>query len=271
MKDLTMKEIILNNIKNSVSAYVTQIVNALPWFLIFFIVLFFFYIFRKVLAKFLNKIKFNEFLEKIGVTDILAKTGIKKKASLLISDCVYYFLVLGLLREFSGKIGLLGVQRGVDAVIGFIPALIATIIILVFGSLFAQWFSRLVSEGAKNAGIDFANTLGNLAGAGLLFVVAVTALSQIGLSTEIVMIVTGCGLGGLALALALSFGLGSREITKNILAGFYARQYLNVGQKYEINGFQGELVSIGGTQFILENESTQKVLPNSHFLNLNNK
>ena len=50
------------------------------------------------------------------------------------------------------------------------------------------------------------------------------AIGQLRFDTDIVRIVTVCTLSGFALVFGLSFGPGTRDITRNIIAGFYARR-----------------------------------------------
>jgi hypothetical protein len=39
---------------------------------------------------------------------------------------------------------------------------------------------------------------------------------------------------GAVVALGLSFGLGTRDIIRNMVAGFYARKFLEVGKNLEM-------------------------------------
>ena len=71
-------------------------------------------------------------------------------------------------------------------------------------------------------------------------------------ASTIIRVVTTAILAGLALAFGLTFGLGSRDMTRNILAGFYARKTFEVGREMEIKGVRGELKSITPTQTLLQ-------------------
>jgi hypothetical protein len=62
------------------------------------------------------------------------------------------------------------------------------------------------------------------------------------------------------------FGLGSRDITRNVLAGFYARKILQVGERLEIGGQAGVLRSITATHAILEHEDQSISVANAAIL-----
>jgi small-conductance mechanosensitive channel len=81
-----------------------------------------------------------------------------------------------------------------------------------------------------------------------------------------VRIVTICTLSGLALAFGLSVGLGTRDITRNVLAGFYARKIFSSGDTLEIRGQRGVLKAITATQTLIEQDSGLTAVANTAFL-----
>ncbi len=86
------------------------------------------------------------------------------------------------------------------------------------------------------------------------------------METEIIRIFTLCILSGLAVAFGLSFGLGTREITRNIVSGFYARKVFQVGDAIEVRGRKGTLKSITPTQTLLEADGETIAVSNGVFL-----
>jgi hypothetical protein len=73
-------------------------------------------------------------------------------------------------------------------------------------------------------------------------------------------------LGGAALAFGLSFGLGTRDIVRNVAAGFYARKVLVIGRPLEVDGHQGVLRAITATHVVLQSEDQETVVSNATFL-----
>ena len=73
-------------------------------------------------------------------------------------------------------------------------------------------------------------------------------------------------LAGLALAFGLSFGLGSRDFTRNILAGFYARKTFQMGEHLSVGEASGRLTAITPTQTILRQDDRIVAVANSVFL-----
>ncbi len=70
-----------------------------------------------------------------------------------------------------------------------------------------------------------------------------------------------------AQTLALSFGIGSRELAHNIMAGFHAKEAFNAGQQLKVRGHTGRLVSIGPVKTVIETDGGLISLPNSVLTN----
>ncbi|UCF68589.1 MAG: mechanosensitive ion channel [Acidobacteriota bacterium] len=64
----------------------------------------------------------------------------------------------------------------------------------------------------------------------------------------------------------MSFGLGTRDIKRNIIAGFYAKKIFRVGDAVEIRGERGGLKAISAVQTVDEVEDRTVAVANSVFL-----
>ncbi len=82
--------------------------------------------------------------------------------------------------------------------------------------------------------------------AGTRLLVAQTGATLLGLAP-----ITISALGGIAPAFGLSLGLGSREITRNMIAGFYARKVLRPGDTVTVGERTGTLVMMAPTQPVI--------------------
>jgi small-conductance mechanosensitive channel len=92
------------------------------------------------------------------------------------------------------------------------------------------------------------------------------AIGQLKIDTAIVHVVTSFILGGAALAFGISFGFGTRDVIRNITAGFYTRKFLQIGKQLEISGQQGVLTEINATHAILRSEDREISVGNATFL-----
>ncbi len=192
--------------------------------------------------------------------------GIRQELNRFLPRLLYWLLLILFAKTAADALGLAAISDAIGAFARYLPNIVAALLILILGSAAAQFAGQAVSEAAENSGIEFASTLGSLVAAVLLFVLGIMALSQLKIDTDMVRLVAMGLLGALALAFGLSFGLGSRDITRNIIAGFYARKTFDIGEQIEISGEKGTLIGITPTQTLLEQEGRRVAVANSVFL-----
>ncbi len=223
-------------------------------------------IIARILRRFLHRVNLDGLLQRIGAGDALKRVGVTQSLNDLTPKIVYYLILILFIKTASDAMGLVAVSSAIGTFMGYLPNVFAAVIIVLLGTAAAGAASNVVARGAANSGIEFAGSLGTLVGAVVMTVVAIMAIGQLRVDTEVVRLVIAGIMAGLVLALGLSFGLGSRDITRNILAGFYARKTFEVGASVEVAGETGVLAAITPTQTLLERDGELIAIANSAFL-----
>ncbi len=221
---------------------------------------------ERVLRSVMVRLRFDSLVEKVGIDQAIQRLGMRESLNVVIPRLVYYLLLFLFARTAADSMGLTAISNAIGAFMAYLPNIIAALLILILGSAAAQFAGRAVAEAAGNSGIEFASSLGGVVSGLLLFVLGIMAVSQLQIDTEIIRVVTTAILAGLALAFGLTFGLGSRDVTRNILAGFYARKTFQIGREMEVRGERGELKSITPTQTLLQQGDRVVAVANSVFL-----
>ncbi len=219
-----------------------------------------------VLRGILRRVRFDSLLGRAGLDQTLARLGLRQEMSQVLPRIVYFLALFLFARAAADGLGLTAVSEAIGTFLGYVPNLLAGALVLVLGSTAAQVASRAIASAAENAGIEYGASLGRVVSAMILFVAGIMALGQLQVETDIIRLVTACGLAGLALAFALSFGLGTREISRNIIAGFYARKVFRIGEEMEVSGVRGTLTAITPTQILLDTEGRTVSVSNAAFL-----
>jgi len=202
---------------------------------------------ERILRAILVRIRFDSLIERVGVDKTLQRIGIRQQLNQFLPRLVYFLLLLLFAKTGADALELTAISGALGSLFAYLPNLIAALLLVVIGSAAGQFVGQMVTEAAAESGIEFGPTLGRVVSALILFVVGVMAISQLKIDTEIVRIVATVLLAGMALAFALSFGLGSRGAIQNVIAGFYARRVLRIGEPIEIAGERGVLESITPT------------------------
>lgn len=221
---------------------------------------------ERVLRALLVRVRFDSMLEQAGVDKVLQRVGIRQSLDHVLPRMAYFLLLFLFARTAADAFGLKAISDAIASMFAYLPNVVAAVLVLVVGTSVSQFAGRTVTQAAEESGIEFARSLGSLVSGLILFIVGIMAISQLRIDTDMVRIVTICILSGLALAFGLSIGLGTRDITRNVLAGFYARKVFHPGDPLEIKGDRGVLKAITATQTLIEQESGLVVVANSTFL-----
>ena len=118
-------------------------------------------------------------------------------------------------------LGLPIVSDILDNIFLYIPNVVAAILVLSFGILLGNLLSAVVRTAASNAGLAIAEGLGKTALYAIIFFSGTIALVQLGIGEGVIASAFIISFGATALALALAFGLGGREI-----AAAYLKKWL---------------------------------------------
>jgi small-conductance mechanosensitive channel len=221
---------------------------------------------EKALSYTLKKVRLDDLVARAGIDRALERFGIRQQLSALIPRLGYFLVLLVLARTAGDALGIVAVSSAIGSFFAYLPNIVSALLLLILGSTVGQFAGQTVSQSAESAGIEFAPALGKLVSAIILFVCAMMAIAQLRIDTDIVRIVTSFVLGGAALAFGLSFGLGTRDIVRNVAAGFYLRKVLTVGKTLEVAGQQGVLRAITATHIVLQSEGRETTVSNSIFM-----
>jgi small-conductance mechanosensitive channel len=214
----------------------------------------------------LVRIRFDTLIGKAGVDKTLGRIGLRQPLTLFLPKLAYFLVIIVLAQTASDALGLLAISNAIAAFFSYLPNIIAALLLLILGTTVGQFAGQMVTQAAESSGIDSAPALGKLVSALIVFIVAMMAIGQLKIDTEMVRIVTSFFLAAGALAFGLAFGLGTRDIVRNIVAGFYTRKILAVGQNLEIAGQAGVLTAITSTHTVLNSQGHDILVANATFL-----
>jgi len=161
------------------------------------------------------------------------------------------------------KMGLSMVIVPLQTLVGYLPRVLAAILIIIVGFLVAQILGRGAQEAAVSMGVDFHQMIGRVVRGIVLVFTGILAAEQLGID---ITLVTGIFTNMLTIAvagLALAFGLGGREVVRNALAGYYAREMFSPGDRLLIEGDEGRLEGIGTLNAEISFSEVRLVIPNT--------
>ncbi|MCU0652496.1 MAG: hypothetical protein MUC39_06120 [Candidatus Omnitrophica bacterium] len=175
---------------------------------------------KTLVTKALQLVQLDKIADRIELDDLLVKGGIKYSLSELIGVICYW---LALLVTFVVAVNAMGLTVAADLlnkIVLYIPNIIATIFILILGIFVSKLLSSIVQTAANNAGLAQGTVLSKVVEiVTIIFVIAI-ALEQLNIGSRIIELTISILLASLGLGLALSFGLGCKEIAGKAVAEF---------------------------------------------------
>lgn len=194
----------------------------LPGFFVLFTLLLlgllFGWLVRVVLSRGAHAIGFDRLMERWGVAPSLRRSGLLRPPSELLGLVGFWAVFLVFASAGVDAITPAGGGSATVLLLAFLPQFFAAVLIIVVGWLVANFLSRSILIAAVNARLPEARLLARAAHWGVLLFAVATALTQLGIGKEMVLVAFGITFGGLVFALALAFGLGGRDIAADLLA-----------------------------------------------------
>jgi small-conductance mechanosensitive channel len=210
----------------------------------------------------LRQIKFDPLVERTGITGALRGLGVKTPLWQIVVQLVYIFLLLSFLITATRFMGLAAVAKLLEQLLDLMPKAIAATIVFLLGGIISKFMGDLVRATSQGAGLGYANRLGTVIQYMTSVFVAVLALGVLGIDTALLVTTITIIIAAFGLAVGLALGLGARGIIQHVLAGYYLRQRLPVGQPIVFNQLRGEVSGIGGVNTVVSTSEGTTIIPN---------
>ena len=206
----------------------------------------------------------DDLAERFGVHEVLARVGIERPFSGLMGRIVRLSISVVVVFAAVSLLGLAALSSSLNAVLLFLPRLFVALALVVAGAIVAQLVGDRVERLANQMALGPA--VGRIVQAAIFAIFLVTAIAQLGISTELLTALVGITFVAAALTVALSFGLGSREVARQVSAGRYVGAAFDVGQTITVDGIRGEIVALENAATVLRREDGQTLRVPNHLL-----
>jgi len=223
---------------------------------------------RRLTGGLLSKMGINKLAATIGLKEALKKARIKKEPSDIIGLLFFWLILLLFVIAAVETLGLPRLSSALDEMVVYLPKVLVSIMILVVGLFIAQALQGIIETASSSMGIEYGRNLGSLAYGIVVIIVMSLAIGELDIEILLLNAIIIIVLAALGLAGALSLGLGTRALSKDIVSGVYARELVRQGNTIEFGGQVGvvEEVSTVKTSIRLEDDSLLSI-PNSQLIN----
>lgn len=169
----------------------------------------------------LRRLHFNRLMERGGVIQAVERSGSHVNPTRVAGNVVFWFIMFAVIMIAANALGLQSLADVFSELVSYIPSIIAAIVIVIVGLVLGDFVGGLImaSAGALHGG----PTLARVGRGGVVLIAIFMALQELGVATDIVTTAFAILFGAIALAAALAFGLGNRDLAGEVTRGWYQR------------------------------------------------
>jgi hypothetical protein len=192
--------------------------------------------------------------------------GFRWPFSRVLANLAFWMALLYAVIGASETLGLPALANWLRQMIGYLPRILISGLILFIGYLFSAGIRDLIVTLAESAGFRHALQLGRLVAGLIIAFTLLLALEQLGLDVTLFEIVIVLAAGAAFLSAAVAFGIGAADAVRNIMAIHYVRQLYRPGQLVRVEEVEGEILELTPVAVVIDTESGSAVVPARLFL-----
>lgn len=246
-------------------AQLLGLINVLPSLIKAVVIFLVGYILARVLRKLIKRavelVGLDKLADRLNEIELFQKSGLEFKLSSVLSSIVYYFVLLVFIMTAVEALGMTMISLLLVDFINYIPQAISAFAVLLVGLFLADFVKKIVLATCRSLNISAGNLIANVVFYFIFLNVVLIALRQASLQTEFMENNISVILAGVAGAFAIGYGLASRDIMSNLLASFYNRGRLEVGDEITIGGHRGEIIQMNTNNITLRSDNKEIIVP----------
>lgn len=176
---------------------------------------------KVAVVKFLNLVRLSDLIGSDTAKTFLKNAEITQKLENVIGELIRYLVILVSFVAAANILGLSAVTFVFNSLLGYLPNVLAAIIILIVGVLFAGFLEKVVKGSLGSIDIRLSRLMGKLVSYIIFAFTILATISQLGIAKNFIDTLFVGFVAMLALAFGLSLGLGSKDLVKNLLEDWY--------------------------------------------------
>lgn len=215
----------------------------------------------KGLSRLLAKIGLDKLVERLGDIDLFNASRLKVVPSQVAGKLIYYLVFFIFIWVATDIMQIAALSEMIAKLFDYLPILLSALIVFIAGILLADFLKKIVLTATKSLNIPAAKLIANFVFYFLFVNVAIITLAQAGIETNSIEDNISIILAGIVAAFAIGYGYASRPILSNMLAAYYNRNRVKIGDHIVIEDVEGEVIRIDNTSFTLKSEQREIVFP----------
>lgn len=152
-------------------------------------------------------------------------------------------------------------------VVSFMPRLVVGVTLFIVAFVLSRLAAVVVGEALRNRSTVLASRLKGVVSGAILVVGTLLSLKQMGIETDVVVLILGALLAAGAIAGGLAVGLGSQPLARQIAAGRHVEDRFTTGQLIRIGDIEGRIQRVHlASVSVLTADGTTWEIPHERFV-----
>ena len=196
-------------------SYIPQLIGAIIILIVGYIIA---KVLQAIVGRVLRGIGFDRWMERGGVKQFFDRAQTDHTPATIIGLLVFWFIFIIAITMAADAVGIQQISAFLNQLLAFIPSILAAVLILFLAALLANFLSGIV-RGATGSGM-----LASVVYYAVIIYAVFAALTELGIAVALTAPTFLILLGAVALAVAIAFGIGGREVARDIVEKAYNRR-----------------------------------------------
>ena len=176
---------------------------------------------QKLVVRGLRRVHLNDVLRRGGVMQAVDRPGAHFNPTRVVASLLFWFVMFTAMLVAANALGLDSLAQVFSELVSYVPSVVAAIVIVILGIVLGDIVGGLILAGTSS--LHGGPTLARAGKGGVIILAVFMSLQQLGVATDIVTTAFAIIFGAIALATALAFGLGNRELAGEVTRAWYER------------------------------------------------
>jgi len=172
---------------------------------------------RAILTKGLRAIHFDQITDRAGIGRALQAAGTKLDAAAVLAAVAFWWIFLYFIENAFTVLGFSQATLFINQVLGYLPNVLAAILIIIVGALIANVAAGIVRGASSEAGLSTGSLMGSIARWAIILFAVLSALMQLNIAPNMIFILFAGIVSMLAIAGGIAFGLGGVDAARNLV------------------------------------------------------
>jgi len=166
---------------------------------------------------FLDKIRLNQVLKRVGLEEILSKIDTRLSAPKFFGELVRWFFIIVFLMVAFGILGLTQFSQFLEKIIGYFPNIFISALIFIIAAFLTDFSQKIVVGTLEEEKITYSKFFGRLIRWAIWLFATLAILYQLQITPSLILTIFIGMVITISITLGIAFGLGGKDLAARIL------------------------------------------------------